>query len=116
MRERAAGWLKHSTDVTPIRTVEHPAVVLRQMPHGFLVIHGTSTPRNREGRNVESGTPDPDVLVVEPDTPDGEVLGLRNLTYFHRRASRFVRDPGDFRSIGKCSPELFTRLRELVGF
>ncbi len=103
MREQDAGWVTHRSDENPAKEIEHPGVVLRVTGGRGVVIHGTS--RERDERSVR----------VDPSTPAGRALGLSGSTHFYRRNVLVVLDPGKFRASGRCPPDLFLSLRELIG-
>ena len=106
-------------DDDPAVEGEHPAVILRVTERGFLLVLGTSKPRDRTGRllGVDQipAAPSQQVFWVEPDSPDGRRMGLTARTYFHPRAQRTVTDP-QIRVVAKVSLGLFLELRALLGF
>lgn len=118
--ERAAGWLWHPSDESPSERLQHPAVVLREIAGAFLVIHGTSTPRDREGRRVDAealpAAPDATVFWVDAESDEGRALKLTKRTYFHRKAVDLIRRAEDFDSLATCPAALFLELRRIAGF
>ena len=117
--ERDYGWLAHPSDDRPGERVDHPAVVLRVTPLGAIIIHGTRTPRDREGRRLAQedvpAEPDGRVFWVEPTSDDGRVMSLTARTFFCRTGAGFYRDPRDLRVIARCPNGLFLELRRIAG-
>lgn len=119
LHERDAGWLTHRSDQRPAELLEHPAVVLRAVENRFVVIHGTTTPRDRNGKPLaEADLPDatdPKVFWVDAATDDGRALGLTNRTYFTRAGVKVIRNASDMRVISICPAGLFLELRQIAG-
>lgn len=116
-----AGKLAHESKEFAGENVMHPAVVLRVIPSGgFLVIHGTTTPRDRTGRPLAPAeipeAPGSTVFWVEPVGTAARVLGLDRRTYFARNAVVIIRNAADLSVIGQCPPTLFLELRRIAGF
>ena len=111
-----AGWLLHPGDERPGEMLEHPAVVLREVQGRFVVIHGTRTPRDRNGTRL-TGVPESsdNAFWIDPESEDGRTLGLTARTYFHRKAVEIVRRAEDFRVVTECPPDLLAELRILAG-
>lgn len=120
LHDRDAGWLTHASDDRPGELVEHPAVVLRVVGDRFVVIHGTRTPRDRNGRRLADeeipGAPDTAVFWVDSGSYEGDALGITARTFFHSRAVEVIRNEGDFRVTARCPPDLFLALRKIAGF
>lgn len=120
LEERDAGWLSHRSNENPAEMLDHPAVVLREKKDAWLVIHGTTTPRDRNGRPIEEqnipDAPNESVLWVEPDSEDGRRFGLTARTFFARTGVQIVTKASNFRVHQKCLPVLFLALRRLAGF
>ena len=103
MREQDAGWVTHRSDENPAKEIEHPGVVLRLAGPRAIVIHGTS--RERDEPHVR----------IDPASVAGRSFGLSGATYFYRKSVVVVSDPAKFRAAGRCPPDVFLSLRELIG-
>jgi len=111
--------LTHRSDERPEALIEHPVVVLRVVAERYVVIHGTTTPRDRGGRRLADAdvpeAPDATVFWVEAGSEDGRALGLSRRTYFARSAVEVIRNVADVRVMGSCPAGLFLELRRIAG-
>jgi len=92
-------------------------VVLRVLPYGFLIIHGTRTPRDRDGRRLAADElAGADAFWIDPATHEElRALRLTDRTYFSRRGVQLCRNAEDMVAVAKCPVSLLTELRRIAG-
>lgn len=107
----------------PLRTLVHPAVILREVPGRLLYTWGTTKPRNLKGEKIDihqiPSEPDDVVFWVDPNTDSGRSLGITSRTFFSRGSIGTLikpyHDKNKFIVYGTCLPELFFTLQRIAG-
>ncbi len=117
-----AGWLTHNSSLSE-DVLEHPGIVMRVLcsdegHERVMVLHGTSTPRSRDGRPLRDdevpSRPTSTCFFIEPTHPDAIRMGLTRRTYFST-AGLWFGHPKHLRVVATVSDALFFELRVVVG-